>query len=305
MLHSWTLRDLLDSGVTVRVGEAVAIVQRLMHDDPAAFDATSPYGPLTLHNVEIASDGHLRCTGTAATVSVYEAAALLQELLSAGAGAIPGALRYTLGRALLEVEAPPFDSRQQFSAALERFEDGPRAEVIAALHARASSRDTTPADRRRATATHAALRRELRDADLRLYAATIALRPPLAQGDPRRSAGPIAGCVLAGAALIAAGGAASTVHRRTPADSPRPASEPRVLTRDIALPPQATTPPSVPRVQTPMPLAPRPARVDSSPAAAARKGSRLHAARSGARRPVDPDRGVIARIRFEWDNPFR
>ena len=51
MLHSWTLRDLLDSGVTVRVGEAVAIVQRLMHDDPGAFDATSPYGPLTLHNV--------------------------------------------------------------------------------------------------------------------------------------------------------------------------------------------------------------------------------------------------------------
>ena len=230
---------------------------------------------------------------------------MLQELLSAGAGAIPGALRYTLGRALLEVEAPPFDSRQQFSAALERFEDGPRAEVIAALHARASSRDTRPADRRRATATLAALRRELRDADLRLYAATIAPRPPLAQRDPRRSAGPIAGCVLAGAALIVAGGTASTAPQRAPAVSPRPALERSMLTRDIALPPQATTPHPVPLVRTPIRSATRPARVAQSSAAAARKGGRPRAECSSTRRAVDPDRGVIARIRFEWDNPFR
>jgi hypothetical protein len=282
-------RDLLDSGVTVRRrsrrDRAATHARR-----PGRIRRTSPHGPLTLHNVEIASDGHLRCTGTAATVSVYEAAALLQELLSAGAGAIPGALRYTLGRALLEVEAPPFDSRQQFSAALERFEDGPRAEVIAALHTRASSRDTTPADRRRATATHAALRRELRDGPppLRRHHATSGT------GHPRRKP-PVASrrCTdcCGRRRLDCASARTPTLRDRRP----NPGAD-----TDIA---------SAPGHHTAIgsACADADARLRDPPAwavaDAARKAAGLRCAfrRAPAGRP---DRGVIARIRFEWDNHF-
>lgn len=304
MLHSWTLRDLLDSGVAVRSSEAVAIVQRLMHEDTGATDAAGPCGPLALHNVEIDSNGDVRCMATAATPSVYETAVLLQELLSAGTTPVPGALRYTVSRALLEVDAPPFDSRQQFGAALARFEDGDRADAIAALHARASTRGPR-SDRRRATTAHAGLRRELRDSDLRLYAAMAALRPAVAPGHSRVNAGPIAGCMLAGAALIAAGGATSAVRHASVAEPVPPVVERRTYAADIALPAQqpALEPDVTVRTQ-PRPAA-RPARrnVRSAAAGRTRREPRIEPARQ--RRPADADRGVIARIRFEWNNPFR
>ncbi len=309
MLHPVTLRDLLDRGVAVRASEAVAIVQRLMHDVTCATDAaTGPYGPLALHNVEIGGDGNVRSVETAATPSVYEAAALLQELLDASPGSVPGALRYTVGRALLEVDAPPFDSRQQFGAALERFEQGTRANAIAALHVRGTAPETH-ADRRRATSTHAALRRELRDTDLQLYAATAAPRPIVRQDHVRTSAGPIAGCMLAGAVLIVAGSATSAVRLASPAEFAPTTSERRGNASDIALPAQqaAAEPVAEPVVAVRTPtraVSPR-RHVTAQRAASARTKRPTRAEGARARRSADEDRGVIARIRFEWDNPFR
>jgi hypothetical protein len=68
---------------------------------------------------------------------VLEAAALVEELLPVGPALVPGALRYTLGRALHEVDAPPFDSLAEFSRALRRFESGPRTRIVRALYERA------------------------------------------------------------------------------------------------------------------------------------------------------------------------
>ena len=313
MQQSSTLRTLLDHGAAVRTNEAVAIVQQLMCDAGHEGDAHQPYGPLSLDNVEIASDGRVHCVGTAATPSVYEAAALLQALLNETRGAIPGALRYTLGRALLEVDAPPFDSRQQFGDALERFERGPRAEVIAALYARAVSRRSRAVDRRQTTATPAMLRRELRDADLRLFAATTATVPDARPQQPRASAGPIAACLLAGASLIVVGGAASTERTPTASAPARVTQHVAARERDIALEAESTT-------ITTVPAAPLVATPGRSAASAARKSSVQPSARRVAASPMreprpalrtrvrprrDPDRGVIARIRFEWNNPFR
>ncbi len=313
MVHASTLKDLLDRGVAVRVDEAVAIVQQLLSGEASAGDAHQPYGPLALDNVEVASDGCVRCTATAATPSVYESAALLQALLSHAGGVVPGALRYTLGRALLEVEAPPFDSGQQFAAALQRFESASRAGAIAALAARASTAHTVPHERRRATATAAALRRELRDADLRLYAATVAPVPVVRRPARQTRSAPIAACVITGAALICAGSVASTTGSQPPpSTAARATPPPSAVAHDIALVPDRSSPtPAIPARAT-LDAPGRPARaVVQSPAARRvtqeRRGSRQRTPLRTRTQPKrdDADRGVIARIRFEWDNPFR
>ncbi len=241
MLHSSTLDHILDGNLAIRVDEAVAIVQQLLSGEASEGDAHQPYGPLALDNVEITSDGCVRCTGTAATPSVYEAAALLHALLDK-AGVIPGALRYTIGRALLEVEAPPFESRQQFAEALQRFEGGPRASVIADLFARATSAPQRPSERRRVTAAAAALRRELRDADLRLYAAATASPPAVRHVTRRMQRGPVVACVLSGAALVFAGSVASTGSGSFLSGSTSTAQQRVVVARDIALLPERTSP---------------------------------------------------------------
>jgi len=67
------------------------------------------------------------------TPSVFEAALLLQSMLPAGAGQVPGALRYAIARGLLEVVAPPFESIGDFSRALQRFERGDRRAAVRGL----------------------------------------------------------------------------------------------------------------------------------------------------------------------------
>jgi hypothetical protein len=291
----------------------VAIVQQLLSGEASAGGAHQPYGPLALDNVEVDSDGCVRCTATAATPSVYEAAVLLQALLSHASGVVPGALRYTLGRALLEVEAPPFDSGQHFAAALQRFESESRAGAIAALAARASTAQTVPHERRRATATAAALRRELRDADLRLCAATAASGPVVRRPARRTRSAPISACVITGAALICAGSVASTngPHQPLPTAA-RSTAPPSTVAHDIALAPERSSP--TPALQ-PRATFDTPGRTASAVAhnATARRVTK-EPRRSRQRTPLrartppkrdDADRGVIARIRFEWDNPFR
>lgn len=300
---SRTLAAVLESGVELTASEAVAIVQRLMQDDVNAVDARAPFGPLSPDNVAIDADGTVRCLATAASPSVYEAAAFLELLLSAAHSPVPGALRYTVGRAMLEVEAPPFDSCEQFSAALARFEPEWPGEAIACLHARAMGRERRPADRRRLTTTHAALRRDLREADLRLYAATTGHRRRAGASSAR--VGAIGTCFLAGATLMIAGGAVSSERPKQQAALSEATPPGTAVARDIALPVERVAPVRPARVRTSPRAIARTRRPTASPVSTTRRKAPARAQRAAPERQPDADRGVIARIRFEWDNPFR
>src|SRR5262249_2093850 len=74
-----------------------------------------------------------QCAGCAATPAVSEIAALLETLIPSGTPRVSGPLRYAIARGLLEVDAPPFDSLEEFSRTLERFERGDRTTVVREL----------------------------------------------------------------------------------------------------------------------------------------------------------------------------
>jgi hypothetical protein len=130
------LASLRRKGVTMTIGEALAVAQSLF--ESGGDDARPPFGPLSRENIVLRRDGSVASTACAATPTVLEAAALVEELLPEGQALVPGALRYTLGRALHEVAAPPFDSLADFSRALRRFETGARATVVRGLYERAA-----------------------------------------------------------------------------------------------------------------------------------------------------------------------
>jgi hypothetical protein len=128
-----SLCELLDRGVVVQAHEAVAIVQQLINKGTSADGDELPPGPSSVTSIHLQSDGSLFTAGSDVAPSVFEAATLLKVMLPAGAGQVPGALRYTIARGLLEVVAPPFESIGEFSRALERFERGDRRAVVAGL----------------------------------------------------------------------------------------------------------------------------------------------------------------------------
>src|SRR5437763_1055456 len=139
-----SLSDLRQRGVPLRPHEAVAIAQTLIQSpEISAAVAGPPFGPPIPETVEVGSNGAVVCTSSAATPAVSEVGVLLQALLPPGETRIPGGLRYAIGRALLEVEGPPFDTIEDFSRALARFEQGDRGEVVRTLVERAAS-ETSP-----------------------------------------------------------------------------------------------------------------------------------------------------------------
>jgi hypothetical protein len=127
-----SLCELLDRGVVVQAHEAVAIVQQLINDETSS-GGFLPAGPPSVTSVHLQNDGQAIAAGCDVTPSVFEAATLLQSILPAGAGHVPGALRYTIARGLLEVVAPPFESIGDFSRALARFERGDRRAAVREL----------------------------------------------------------------------------------------------------------------------------------------------------------------------------
>jgi hypothetical protein len=215
-----SLEELQTAGVSVSPQEAVAIVQSLVHTELSALDTTPPFGPPALETVTISADGSVVCRGCAATPGVYELGILLQTLLE-GTTRVPGGLRYAIGRALLEVEAPPFDSLEQFSRALERFEQGDRRTVVRGLFARApkiqreevTASVVTPfparGERRRNGASATELRRHLREMDRQLFeqrgATAVHVRVADEGATPRWRRAPIAAGLAAGLALVALG----------------------------------------------------------------------------------------------------
>lgn len=124
------LSHLLARGVRLQAPEAVAIAQDLIGRGA---------GIPTLENVELSGDGTAFCLRTDGIPSVSDVANLLEILLPPGTPRVPAPLRYAIARGRLAVEAPPFESLEAFSRALQRFEAGERSEVIRGLLKRVSS----------------------------------------------------------------------------------------------------------------------------------------------------------------------
>jgi hypothetical protein len=285
MGYSTTIAELQRAGIVFRPGEAIAIVQKLINEPPAG-RPQPPFGPLSIESVMVDELGTVTCTACDAKPAVSEIAILLDAMLPAGTR-LPGALRYTIARALLNVDAPPFDSIEELSSSLSRFERHAREVVIRDLMARAAAIASgtaaavipfkSPAppvrfktERRRGLPSDVAteLRRELRRADLERFARQSAatrtdLRGALQQH--RRPAGAIMAGLAAGVLLIASG---------------------EVMRGDAA----AESAIAVPSVTAPAPRLPEPAlsssvpgdliaRVESSGGVAARAGSTVRGSR--------------------------
>jgi len=253
-----SLAELRAAGVDVSPQESVAIVQSLIHSELSAAALHPPFGPPTPESVTIDADGSVSGRGCATTPAVYELGILLHALVE-GASRVPGGLRYAIGRALLEVEAQPFDSLDEFSRGLERFEQGERSTIVRALFDRAQAvlpaaaspapqstavASSTPyVERRRSGASPTELRRQLRDVDRRLFEQRLAAAAPASEtGGPmsRWRRAPIAAGLAAGLTLVAFG---EYLHHRSASPSGTP--EATAIARRAETAPSAAPAPSV------------------------------------------------------------
>ncbi len=261
------------------------------------------------------------------TPVVSEVAIFLEDLLPPGSPRVPGGLRYTMARGLLNVDVPPFDSIDDFSRDLARHERGNRATLVKRALLRAGRRlDLEPVpivDRRRGATSATTLRRELRDADILLYqrrhvvnaeptAIDMVPAPPPAQRGRTLTA--TAACVAAGLVLIGAG---ELMHKaRTPA-----AAQTTIVSQAPAVPdtlrPVQTSVPDEPAAK-PLPLAaspdrglivlrdvaakpPRASRPDVRRVSYKRKSSRASATAGGKRSAKQPaTRSMLDRLRLGW-----
>src|SRR4051812_14710227 len=174
MTNTASVAEVQRAGVTIEAEEAVAIAQRLiaaLRSGDRASAAGPPYGPPTPDTVCLGDDGSVVCRTCEATPAVSEIAILLQGMLPPQRR-VPGGLRYTIARALLDVDVPPFDSLDDLSETLQRYQRGPRAligrRVMRRLGRRRALRRLGEVDGRRQPRT-TERGRARREADARLY----------------------------------------------------------------------------------------------------------------------------------------
>jgi hypothetical protein len=313
-----SVAELRARGITIEPAEAVAVAQQLISDllNHRASEVQPPYGPPSADNVWLHDDGSVVCRGCKTTPAVSEVGIFLEALLPAGSPRVPGGLRYTIARALLNVDVPPFDSLADFSRDLERHERGQSADLVRRVLARASGEPAVAlalVERRRARASASELRRALREADARWYehqppvtpAPVIDLYPPALPPRERTTTAAVA-CLAAGLALICTG---EFMHRRqtpilvtqtapavaqTAAAAPPRAEVERgiIAVRDVPFSAVRASRPDAPRVVVKRAVARRSTPAVRRPAAASRSFDR------GQVRP--PSRGVLDRLRLGW-----
>lgn len=208
------LSHLLDRGVRLNVGEALAVAQ---------LAAIAPGRP-AVDNVEISSDGSVVCMNRSGEASVSALAVLLHALLPHDGVAAP--LRYAVARGMGAVTAPAYASVAEFSHALRRFEAGERSQIIRDLLARAARSAPQPALPVAVSAAAAAARpdtatRRVPAARPRVAAETAPAvsvgadpagavelrRASVAPLTPTRSRGRLSRLSLVAAALLLSGGA--------------------------------------------------------------------------------------------------
>ena len=309
-MTSASVAEIQRAGVRVEPDEAVAIAQQLiatLRDGAPPDHVEPPFGPPTVATVVLHDDGSVACRACDATPAVSEIARLLQAMLPEGSSRVAGALRYTIAHALLDVDAPPFDSIDDLSETLERFERGPRDEaVIRVLQRIGASRALVPvpvADRRRQPQA-TMLRRALREADARLYLQAVAppaiiVTTPASAGRSLTSA---VACVAAGLSLVAAGELMDSWRTIAAAPVPPPIAAPappvppplEIAAAAAALEPRA------------MAATPRAATLRRPPAP--QRGKRAtHVSRvrnDRTRTRAAQPRGVLDRLRLRWLRVF-
>jgi hypothetical protein len=242
MVRRISIEEVERAGVTLTPEEAIAVAQQLIAGPGARSAGVSgdltrheigssdagagnpQFGPPSASNVYLESDGCVSCAACDVTFATSEIACFLQEILPPETSRIPGSLRYALARALLEVDAPPFDSVVEFSETLARYERGNRAARVIAVLDRARAALAPPGDesptpvvdRRRNTPELFELRRHLRESDARLYDQQLALDSVGAARAPARrtrnvavAAGFAIGLTLVGAGELMRGGLAT------------------------------------------------------------------------------------------------
>jgi Tol biopolymer transport system component len=241
MPQTISVAELASRGVDLTAFEAVAIARALIHAAPVPVDSATLVGPPTLSTVRLAEDGSVSCSSCGIAPSVAEVAILLNEMLQQSGAKAGGGLRYAIARALLQVDAPPFESAAAFSRALQRHGEGEPQCIVRDVWNRATSRAAAPPpphlprpDRRHSTVSVTQLRRELREADRRIYELLNAREPNLSEGKdgPRRIL-PWRGLTLAGLILTAVAGL--TIVTRTP-QSPDPSETSRTASMSPVMP---------------------------------------------------------------------
>jgi hypothetical protein len=319
-----SIAELHAKGLTFEATEAVAIAQQLISGLLSdAAEVRPPYGPPSVDSVWLQDDGSVVCLGCRTTPAVSEVGIFLEALLPAGSPRVPGGLRYTIARALLNVDVPPFDSLADLSRDLERHERGDRVEVVRGVLARASGQRSAAlsplslVERRTARTSASELRRALREADARWYehqlhvtpAAVIDLYPPPTLPPRDRTPTAAAVCLTAGLALICTG---EFMHRRqapiletspapivaqTAAAEPPRVEQERGLERGIIL--VRDVPSSPARASRPADRRFVVKRASALPSTAAvRRQAGPRSSDRGQVRP--PSRGVLDRLRLGW-----
>jgi hypothetical protein len=173
MTRTESLRNVMARGVELQAAEAVAITRQLIASLSNDAEVPAPLGRVSLDTVRLAEDGSVVCEPGTAQPSPAEIATLLAEMLPPeGTARVPGALRYTIARALSHVDAPGFDSVADLSAALARHEPHDPPATVRGVHARLVPTVPTQApevDRRRPRVSASVLRHQLRQADEELF----------------------------------------------------------------------------------------------------------------------------------------
>jgi hypothetical protein len=237
---AYSIVELLHAGVVLRPSEAVAIVQKLINDAQHA-PPHPPFGPPSIDTVTIDERGTVTCRTCAVKPAVSEIGILLEAMVSGTR--LPGGLRYTIARALLNVDAPPFDSIEELSSVLARFERHDRDSVLRDLVQRAAAmgdaaapaavipfKPASPArirpERRRPmpAVVAAELRRDLQRADMERYRRQAAAARPDLRGALRRQKRPIRAIMsgLGTGILLIASGEFMTVGPSAGRDEPLP-----------------------------------------------------------------------------------
>jgi hypothetical protein len=293
-----SIAELLSTGITLNTDEAVAIARALITNRTAS-PAGESHEPLLLEDVCLGPEGTVVCRGCGETThTLSEVALFLRQLLPMGTAGVPGGLHYTIARALHEVDAPPFDSVEEFSDALARFEPGDRTRLLRELRERAQTnarfKSRPSAARRRVSSTSIDdLRTALHAADARLLEQKLAMEKPATAPppQPRRWLGlAVAACVTLAAAICAG----DAISHRFAAQSATPATQSltvptagavrAVQAADIVLAPPNTS--STPKQTV------RSSRHVSSKTTL-RNGSR-------AQRSTDNRKSLLKRLRLEW-----
>jgi hypothetical protein len=305
-----SIAELQHAGVTLDASEAVAIAQQLIRSlrEADGRSVEPPYGPPASSNVFLDAAGSVTCRACDTMPAVFDVAIFLDALLPPSPRA-PGGLRYAIARAMLAVDVTPFDSMEEFSQTLAKYEIGRREDVVRRLLQRTSSLlvESLPTrERRQSRASVAELRRELREADLRLYQQQIVMRAHVAApGAPRdRTMLGAALCVAVGVLLFASGELMES-RRMPPAVVPPP--PPAVVT----LPPPE--PIETSGRATPVATMPPPAELVSitpaEPSPNARPPLRRSSVKPSSKRPRPPApatarpserRSVLDRLHMRW-----